>query len=361
MKKILSLLVASVLVLAACDNKSEEKLENGKPVVKIGVSLPLSGSLAPIGNAIKQALIMAQKEVPAHSKYNYEIIFDDDTYELSKIAKNTNRQISIEKVDAILSLFDGAAAVISPIAERAKIPNIGCTWGADFFKNYSFSFNHWSRPETQAEAFIELLRQKQSKSFAVVTINNASSQELLKHIEKEAKENGIKITSVNAVNRETKDFRIIIEKIKQQHPDVIMLQMLDPELGIFTKQAYESGLGLPFAAIDQFQTAQNKKLLEGAEFVLSIDGSKEFKDRLAKESDLPAYPCVANLYDAFKILVNIYETSAERPSGEQIKNKLYETKDYPSSLGVKLSVDKDGIIDSPLIKAAIQNGEVVLK
>lgn len=195
----------------------------------------------------------------------------------------------------------------------------------------------------------------------MVTINHASSQELLKHIEKEAKENGIKITSVNAVNSETKDFRIIIEKIKQQHPDVIMLQMLDPELGIFTKQAYEYGLGLPFAAIDQFQTAQNKKLLEGAEFVLSIDGSKDFKDRLATESDLPAYPCVANLYDAFKILVNIYETSTEKPSGEQIKNKLYATKDYPSSLGVKLSVDKDGIIDSPLIKAAIQNGEVVLK
>lgn len=64
MKKILSLFVASALVLTACDNKSEEHMKNGKPVVKIGVSLPLSGNLSPIGNAIKQALIMAQKEVP---------------------------------------------------------------------------------------------------------------------------------------------------------------------------------------------------------------------------------------------------------------------------------------------------------
>lgn len=359
MQKLLSLIIALILILTACDQKNEKIAE--KPVVKIGVSLPLTGNLAPIGNSIKQALMMAQKEVPQNSKYNYEIIFDDDGYELRKIANNSLRQISAEKVDAILSLFDGAAAVISPIAEKAKIPNIGCTWGADFFKDYHYSFNHWSRPETQIKAFIELLKDKKIKSFAVMMINYASSQEMIKHIEKGAETNGIKITSINVINNGTKDFRMIIQKIKQQNPDAIMLQMLDPELGLFTKQAYEANLHFPYVAIDQLQTAQHKELLEGADFVLSLDGTNEFKDRLAKQSDLPAYSCVANLYDGFKILVNIFENSDHKPTGEQIKDEIYTIKDFPSSLGVNIKVDKDGIIDSPLIKAEIKNGETIIK
>ena len=264
-------------------------------------------------------------------------------------------------VDAVLSLFDGASSVIVPIAEKNKIPHIGCAWGADFYKKYDYSFNHWSRPETQTDAFISLLRDNGVKTFAIVMINYASTAEIIENVKKVATKNGIKITSVNMVNGGEKDFRITIEKIRKQKPDVIMLQMLDPELGIFTKQAFETKLNIPYVAIDQLHTATNKDLLNGARFVLSLDGDNTFKKNLAKRTKLPAYSCVANLVDAFNMIVNIYEKSDTRPNGEILKDKLYDIKDFDSVLGVKVSVDKDGIIDSPLIRAHIESGTVVIE
>ena len=44
-----------------------------------------------------------------------------------------------------------------------------------------------------------------------------------------------------------------------------------------------------------------------------------------------------------------------------LKDKLYQIKDFDSVLGTYVSVDKDGIIDSPLIRAEIKNGEVEIK
>lgn len=344
------------LSLGACD-----KEQTGKPTVKIGVSLPLSGDISHIGNAIKSALLMAQLDVPSNSKYKYEIIFDDDSYELRKIANNTKKQVSVDKVDAILSLFDGASSVIAPISESEKVPNIGCTWGADFYKKYDYSFNHWSRPETQTDAFIKLLKDNNIKSFSIVMLNYASTAEIVDHVKTAAKEHGIKITSVNIVNSGEKDFRITIEKIRKQKPNAIMLQMLDPELGIFTKQASQVNLGIPYVAIDQLHTAAHKDLLNGAKFVLSYDGSPEFKADLTKRTNLPIYPCVANLVDAFKIITKIYEESDVRPTGSELKDKLYNTKDFESVLGVQVSVDSDGIIDSPLMRAHIENGNVIIE
>jgi hypothetical protein len=60
-------------------------------------------------------------------------------------------------------------------------------------------------------------------------------------------------------------------------------------------------------------------------------------------------------------LVQIYETSDTKPTGEEVKNKLYQIENYPSSLGVNIKVDKDGIIDSPLIRAQIKNKQVIIQ
>lgn len=354
MRKLLCLLCA-LFAIAGCDHEQSDK-----PVVKIGASLPLSGDISHIGNAIKAALLMVQSDIPSNSKYKYEIVFDDDSYELRQIATNAKKQISVDKADAILSLFDGASSVIAPISESAKIPNIGCTWGADFYKKYDYSFNHWSRPETQSSAFVKLLSDNNIKSFSIVMLNYASTAEIIEHVKTAAKEKGIKITSVNIINGGEKDFRITIEKIRNQKPDAIMLQMLDPELGIFTRQAFQMGLDIPYVAIDQLHTAANKEPLNGAKFVLSRDGSDTFKADLAKRTKLPAYPCVANLVDAFNMIVSIYENSDVRPDGETLKDKLYAIRDFDSVLGGKVNVDSDGIIDSPLIRAHIENGTVVI-
>ena len=58
MKKVLLGLLL-VLGLTACGDKAETPKENEKPVVKIGVSLPLTGNLADTGASAKASDEMA--------------------------------------------------------------------------------------------------------------------------------------------------------------------------------------------------------------------------------------------------------------------------------------------------------------
>lgn len=357
---IFGIIIAVILagVFLVCGMRNAVPADD-RPVVRIGASLPLTGNLAPVGGVIKEALLMAQAEIPADSKYRYELIIDDDQFEVKKTVANANKQISINKADAILTIYDSALRSVAPIAEKSKIPMIGCAWGKDFVKDYQYAFKHWPKPETQSKHFFQLLADKKIKSIAIINANVAAVQELMEQLEKDAKNKGVKIVLVEKINSGARDFRIEIEKIRKLGPDAVALEMFEPEMGIFVKQAREAGLNIPYVSVDQIYDANDKSALEGSEFVVSHDGSDEWKARLAQRTDLTILGGTANLYDAFKMLVDIYESADHKLTGAELKDRLYQTKDYPSALGMKVSVDKDGIIDSPLIRARISGGKVV--
>ncbi len=361
MRKFLASL-CMVLALVACKEEKKETAQiETKPVVKIGVTLPLTGDLANIGNAIKEAILMAQEEIPSDSKYNYQLIIEDDGYDYKRTALNINNFADIRKTDFVFSLFDGAAAVVAPITENHKINHIGCAWGEKFFQQYKYSFNHFSKPETQARAFMKLLLEKEIKKLAIVAVNYASMNEMLEYIKKDTEKNNIEITSTTLVNFGERDFRTIIEKIKLKDPDIIMLVMLNPELDIFIKQAMEAHLDKPYTAIDLLPATNYKKQLNGTEFVLSPDGSGDFKRKFIERTNLPISSCVANLYDAVRIVVQLYEKYNIKPSSEQINHDLYNLRNFDSAIGGKVSVDENGIIDAELLRGKFENGELVVR
>lgn len=360
MKKKL-LIIAGILAVVAVGFfalRPAQESNDPRPVVKIGATLPLSGNLAPVGNAIKEAMLMARDEIPANSKYRYEIIIEDNLFEMRNVATDAHRLINMKNADVLISMFDGASVVI-PIAEKAKVPHIGCTWGAKSFKDFQYSFNHWARPETQANAVVDLLKSKQINKIAAIGSQYGAAQEMISTIEKMAKHSGIEFTSVYYINNGTRDFAAEIEKIRMQKPDIILLQAMEPELSIFAKQAAEKNLNIPYTSVDKFVGAMNKELFNGSDFVLSPIGSDEFTAQMAKRTNLLVDECTANLYDAVKILVSVYESADHKLTGEELKDRLYQIKDYPSALGVRINVDEDGIIDAPLIRARIENGQVV--
>ena len=71
MKKLL-LSLCVLLTIASCDNKKEETPADGKPVVKIGASLPLSGDMAETGKNLQAAMSLALKDEQSKQKLKYE-------------------------------------------------------------------------------------------------------------------------------------------------------------------------------------------------------------------------------------------------------------------------------------------------
>jgi hypothetical protein len=92
---------------------------------------------------------------------------------------------------------------------------------------------------------------------------------------------------------------------------------------------------------------------------MSPNGSKKFLSAFEKRTDLPAVSCVANFYDSVKIIVDTYEKFETKPTGEQVRNEIYQIKNFDSAIGGTVTVDKNGMIDAELIRAKVVDGKII--
>ena len=74
MRKIL-LGLCAFLAIIACDNKKEAEQASAKPVIKVGVSLPLTGDIAYMGQALKGAVTVAVQQLKNNKNLKNEYKF----------------------------------------------------------------------------------------------------------------------------------------------------------------------------------------------------------------------------------------------------------------------------------------------
>ena len=138
MKKIvLSLLMATSLV--ACGEKAEAPKENAKPVVKIGISLPLSGPMADVGKVFKSTVSLAKKDLPQNTRNKYEFIIEDNAFDTKRAAMVNNKFFNNDKVNAILDVGSKVGLLTAPVANDNKVIHIGLAAEKAIIKeNYNF-------------------------------------------------------------------------------------------------------------------------------------------------------------------------------------------------------------------------------
>lgn len=352
------IIIFSAIIIVSIYKSRPQPEHLPKPLVKIGMSLPLSGNLSHIGNGIKDAVLLAKKEIPADSKYQYEFYIEDDGYEPKRMALMANLMQSTHKVDAVFSIWGAAANITAPLAEKNKIIHINCGWGGDFYGDYKYSFHHSPSTGSQARSLTRLLQDKKVKTVSLVSINYVLLDEMMKYIRPDFEQAGIKIVSTDLVNMKTYDYRMIIAKIKEADPDMVLVLLDKAELGAFGKQALEMKLNKPFTSIDVMIQAPNLSLYEGSEFIMAPLGSPEFIEKYKKISEHDVENCLANFYDMVKIIYNIYEKFETKPTPEQVVTAIHQIKNYNSPVGAMLTVDSDGNIDSDLIRVQIKDGKI---
>ena len=90
MKKWL-LSLCMVLALVACkEEKKQEAAVESKPVIKIGVSLPLTGDIAYMGQALKGAVMVAEQQLNENNKLKNQIEGELQP-QIEKLKQNKNK------------------------------------------------------------------------------------------------------------------------------------------------------------------------------------------------------------------------------------------------------------------------------
>ena len=356
-KLILSLCV--VLALAACDNKKESEQANSKPIIKIGAMYPMSGDGAAFGQAAKNASDMFFEEFNKKPhKFDYQVIFEDNQYVLSKQATLTQKLINADKVDVLISVMSNFGAVTSPTAEQNKVIHFSVATDPAVSKGF-YNLITSSNPEGEADVMYRQLLKQGVKKVDVVIVNATGPQSMLDYFQKRIEQDKqIEIGQTFHVNADEKDFRIMLYKIKENNPDYILAQLAMPTIDVFMKQYRESGINIPVTGIESFTYLQNRELAEGMWYVDAAPATDDFVARYQAKTG-SATTDYAEYMDFILQMITFGYEGAGTTDKEQVINYIQNNSAGQITAVGKITTEPDGILNGQPVVTKFINGEFV--
>lgn len=365
MKKGLGIVFLAVVaagLLSSCDKKQESHQGEEKQVVKIGVSLPLSGDVAFAGVPVKKSIELALRDLKKSQnlKYDYRLVYEDDKLDPKQTVLNMNRFGSVEKVNAIMSMWGIVGPAVAKYANENEIIHFGCSWGYEIGKGY-YSFNNSTLPDEQVDMLIKGLKNRQVKTIGILHNASASDVEVIGILQKKLAAEGITVAYKNMYAMNARDFKADVMKMKKIPVDIILIMMASPSLDIMAKQMKEGGLNVPLTSIDYFGFVP--QLFEGQWFVQDAGGTSEFVEYFKQQTGENITSCVPNHYDSLRMIVEGFEKTSLKedqklPDHKKVVETILKNENFKSVMG-KIWLDEEGNVHTIPTLQIIENGKPI--
>jgi len=357
MKKLM-LILSFVLSLSACDNSKKEEAQT-KPLVKIAASLPLSGDMAETGQILQSAMLLALQDEhqKQNLKYDYRLFFEDDRYDVKKALSNWNLFNSIHHIDAIFTLWGTMGRVASDFALKNKIIHMSCGLSSDVANGF-YNFNNATKPITHAKKIANFYKKKGVKNLALFYYNCAEFDDFLPLFREKLKENGINIISETAVNNTDMDLTIAMAKVKEKNPDMLHVQLIPPQAGIFAKTLKRLNWNIEIGNLNDLLLSAD--YFDGAYIFQDDTGTSEFAAHFTDKTGLRVIGCTANFYDNVRLIVDAYEHLGDGktlPTREDVIAYILKNKNFDASFE-GFTIDENGHIDSASTVKQLEDGEL---
>lgn len=360
-KWVIAIIVVILVIAGIWSYSSKPATPTGeKPTITLGISAPLSGNVAFLGVNFQKAINLAMSELSTSTnKYNYKVVFEDDQFNPSSAVTAVNKLISVDKVDALVTIGSPVGNAVNPIAEQNKIVNINSGASDPNVAKGRYNFIHWTPPYEEVKLMIAELQKKGIKKVAVFAqIDNPGIDASIKSFKENIKGTDIKIVAEENYKSGERDFRSLILKTKNSGAEIYFVEAVAPELEILAKQIRESGIKSPITSIESFEFTEQPKLFEGLWYVNAADQGAEFINKFkAVYGSLPNFGG-GNGYDTINMLVYAFEKAGDgksKPSSDQVVEALQGIKDFPGAMGT-LNMGQDHIVNTKAVVRMIKNG-----
>ncbi len=362
--KIIAGIVVVVLAVWGISYLATPKGPTTKPTIKIGVTLPLTGGVATLGQANKNAILLAYSQLPKDTKYNYQLIFEDDAFNPATGASTANKLISVDGVSALISFGSPVGNVVSPIAEQNHITHINDFASDPHVASGTYNFVDYTPAYQDAKVFFPELEKRNIHTIVFFgQQDNTGALALISTFLSVASSTpSIKVLSTQMFNTGTTDFRTQIDKVKGLNPDIYVFEASSPELEILTKQLRQEGVNTPITTMEAFDFSSQLSLFEGDWYVDAADPTSLFTDLYTKTYGIAPLAGAANGYDSFNMIVQSVETVGDGktiPSSTAIAHAVAQIKGFNGALGNNLSVGSDHLVVSQAVVKMIENGKPV--
>jgi len=347
--------------------------------LKLGVSLPLSGSASLAGTSIREGIEFAVKQANAKGGVfgeNVKIFVEDDEGNPTKGVTAVRKLIEQDGVVGISGTYVSAvAAAQNKVAKEYKVPMIsaGSTSSAVTDANTAgdpWFFRAFPGSTTQAmQTSKDTLGKLNAKTVVVLFENSIYGKSLADEFKANYEGMGGKIISVEAYNPGEKDFYSALTNVRAQAPEAIYIAGLMDSGAQIIKQAGELGLQVKivgsgsmmsdklielagpasegFAVSSMFEPSTPN--VYGAEF------AKEFRAAYNKEPDV--YSAIG--FDSIGLLMEAARRVG-KADGAAMQQQLMKMGDYPLAqgpAGTTAKFDDKGSVQFTVGLAIVKNGK----
>lgn len=359
------IIVASVAVFGLSKSKTKQA-EKGSVILKIGISLPLTGSIAHLGESAQKGIELASEELKRnHPDLNLKYFIEDNAF-TGKGAVSAYRKLKdIEDIDAIITATSPVVLATQPLAQADNILQMGIFASTPAYSSANdLSFRVFPRSEKEAEAIIEYLQKSNLQRLAIIYINNDFGQGVYNAVSEKLSRDGnwAKIVSQESYLPDTVDFKTQLAKIKLSSPNALIMVATAQDVVSIMRQAQALDLQAVFLATSSASDPAVLGTSAATETLLVTDifdpqsTNKNTQAFIAnfeqKFGTIPDLWAVQG-YDSYK-LTALALKKCNRNS-QCLKSYLSGLKNYPTILG-NLTFDHNGDPDYNYFIKIFKNG-----
>jgi len=368
----LSVWLLSALLVLGCITGCNEK------GVKIGVSAPLTGDIAALGQSTRNAVLLAQEEINAKGgitvggkKQKVTFIIEDDENKPEAAATVFQKLINQDKVVAIIgSQSSKCSNAGAPIAEAAGVPQIS-PWSTNpnvtTGKQYVFRACFIDPFQGKVVAGFARDNLKAAKAAVLYDVASDYNKGIAEVFKAEFAKKGGQIVGFETYNTNDKDFSAQLSKIKGAAPDIVFLPNYFNDVPLQVQQARKLGMNCKFIGSDGWDNQELIKMggkdMEGTYFTnhyspdVDRPASKAFIAKYSKKFNSQVDAAAALTYDSVYLLVNAIEKAGSLDP-KAIREAIASTKNFEGATGaITYNGTGDPIKGAVIIRIA--NGKFV--
>ena len=301
-------------------------------LLKVGVSIPLSGAFSEYGVAVRNGIELALSEHPRISD-TIRFLFEDDGYEPKRTIAAVNKLVDADGAGLAFVWGNEPALGVAPVAERRKIPCVVVAQhpaaGAGYqyvirFINPAADYGRAMAEYLQANRFHEIVMLKTEISFFNILL-----EELEQHLS-----SGQRVTVLDSFLPNQLDFRAAIGRLKNSSFDILGVYLIAPQVIQFYRQAAELQFrprtfgSTPLESTTVINQAAG--LVDGVVYA-HIKVRDDFRERyLSKFGNDHEVAYAANAYQFALILGQLFNSARTWSSPEEVVRQI---KSVPAGEG----------------------------
>src|SRR5215470_3257282 len=315
-------LMPSVFGLALTLGTTWSGLSAAEPPIRIGSSLSITGQQYSLqGGYCRDGYLLCQKHVNAERGVigrQIEFVIYDDGSDEKTAARNYEKLITEDKVDAVLGPYGSAITeAVADVTEKHRMLMIAPTAGTSSIweKGRRYLIMMLSPVESLPEGLLDLAARNGARRVAVIKLDGLVANAAANGASELTKKKGMEVVFAETYPSATTDFSDILKRVKAATPDVLMAASVRlDDLLMIARQMREVDLNVkmfssvPYGLLPEYY----KQLGKEAEFVYSgsfwdtglpYPGNREFV--LAYENEYNRTPSVqsAASYAGCRLLV----------------------------------------------------------